>query len=39
MDGIVLPRMPHIEELGILVMVGVGHDEGTESDGVGLLVG
>lgn len=39
MDGIVLSRMPHIEELGILVMLGVGHDEATESEGAGLIIG
>lgn len=38
MDRIVLSRMAHIEEFGILVMLGVGHDEATESEGAGLLM-
>lgn len=38
MDRMVLSRMPHIEELGILVVLGVGHDGAAGSEGAGLLV-
>lgn len=40
MDRMFLSRMPHIEELGILVMLmlGVGHDEAMGSEGAELLV-
>lgn len=31
MDRMVLARMPHIEVLRILVVLGVGHDEATET--------
>lgn len=32
MDRVFLSRMPYIEELGILIMLGVGHDEATGSE-------
>lgn len=38
MDRMVLSRMPRIEVFGILIMLGVGHDEAMGSEGAGWVV-